>query len=139
MKKTKFPSHKQFLRGLLFHRNVKRTRADQRMLHFFLFFFCIFFVETNDNNPNVTTATNLFSSVYVVGMTCFDECFLFYVITKRQYFLKSLSLLGGFFQPACCCVLWKKCFERGLHFTLSPQLQYNASKIKFVLAKIGKI
>ena len=31
-----------------------------------------------------TAATNLSFSVYVIGMTCFNECFLFYVITERH-------------------------------------------------------
>ena len=34
----------------------------------------------------------LFSSVYVIYTTCFDECFLFHVMTERHYFLyKGLS------------------------------------------------
>ena len=34
---TKFTSHKQYyLCDLLFYRNAKRTRADQRILHFFV-------------------------------------------------------------------------------------------------------
>ena len=27
-----------------------------------------------------------------------------------------------------CCFLWKKCFERGLYFTLSPQQYYYYQK-----------
>ena len=100
MQKTKFPSHKQFFRASFPQKCKKNSCRPKNTAFFPIFFFCIFFfVETNDNNPNVTTATNLFSSVYVVGMTCFDECFLLYVITERPYFLKSFSLLGGFFQP----------------------------------------
>ena len=48
----------------------------------------------------VTYAKNVFCSVYVIGITCFDQCFLFYVITGRHYvFYKSLSLLWVVFQP----------------------------------------
>ena len=50
---------------------------------------CIFLYplvkEMTDKPSNVTAATNLFFSVYVIGMTCFNECFLFYVITERHY------------------------------------------------------
>ena len=38
-----------------------------------------------DKTSNVTAATNLSFSVYVIGMTCFNECFLFYVITEKHY------------------------------------------------------
>ena len=38
-----------------------------------------------NKSSNVTAATNLFFSVYVIGMTCFNERFLFYVITERHY------------------------------------------------------
>ena len=39
----------------------------------------------------------VFSSVYVIDATCFDECFLFHVISGTRYFSKSLSLLWDFF------------------------------------------
>ena len=50
--------------------------------------YCIFLyslvIEMTDKPSNVTVATNLFFIVYVIGMTCFNECFLFYVITERH-------------------------------------------------------
>ena len=46
-----------------------------------------------DKPLNVTAVTNLLSSEYGIVMTCFDECFLNYVITERYYFLKRLLLL----------------------------------------------
>ena len=39
-----------------------------------------------DKPSNVTAATNLFSSVHGIGMTCFSEGF--YVISERHYNLK---------------------------------------------------
>ena len=41
--------------------------------------------EMTDKPLNVTAGTNLFFIVYVIGMTCFNECFLFYAITERHY------------------------------------------------------
>ena len=41
---------------------------------------------------------SLFSSVYAIGKTRFDECFLLHVITARHYFHKSLSSLWGNFK-----------------------------------------
>ena len=56
--------------------------------------------ETTHNLLKVTAAKSLFSSVYVVGTTCFDECFSFYVITKRHYFSfrESSSWIWYFFK-----------------------------------------
>ena len=45
-----------------------------------------FWKETTRKLLKVVATNNLFSSVYVIGPTCFDECFSFYVITKRHYF-----------------------------------------------------
>ena len=46
--------------------------------------------ETTHKPSIVAAATILLSSVYVIGITCFDECFLFYVITGRHYFLQNV-------------------------------------------------
>ena len=40
----------------------------------------------------MAAAKTLFSSVYFIGTTCFDECFLFYVITVRHYFLWKINV-----------------------------------------------
>ena len=42
----------------------------------------------------MTTATTLFSSVYVIGRTCFDGCFLFYLMTSvvRKCSVKKMFL-----------------------------------------------
>ena len=39
------------------------------------------------------------SSVHVVDATCFDECFLFHVITGRRYFFSEFVVTVRFFQP----------------------------------------
>ena len=40
-----------------------------------------------DKPSNAKASTNLFFAVciYVIGMACFNECFLFYVITEGHY------------------------------------------------------
>ena len=73
---TKFASHKHHLFSLL------KTQADQSIPHIFYFAR----KETTHKPSNVTAAKTLLSSVYVIGTTCFDECFLFYVTTGRHYF-----------------------------------------------------
>ena len=48
----------------------------------------VYYTFSSAHKPSdVAAAANLFSSVYVHGMTCFDEYFSFYVITRRHYFL----------------------------------------------------
>ena len=49
-------------------------------------FSCFIWKETTHKPVKVAAAKSLFSSVYIIGTTSFDECFSFYVITKRHYF-----------------------------------------------------
>ena len=54
--------------------------------------YCIFSVVSckrndTDKPSNVKAATDLFSSVDVIGMTCSMNVFLFYVIIERHYML----------------------------------------------------
>ena len=45
---------------------------------------------------------------YVISTTCFNECFLFNVITKRLYFLKKFIVALSFFSSHAVA----SCFER---------------------------
>ena len=78
--------------------------------------------ETTRKPLKVASAKTLFSSVYVIGTNYFDECFLFYVITGRQYFLWKINVTFRFFLSAMLLqslkpVLWKK----SVFYVLSPQ------------------
>ena len=64
----------------------------------------------------VAATKKLFSSVYVIDITCSDEYFIIHLITGRHFFYKSLSLISAAFQPPCC-VLWNKCFDISPYFT----------------------
>ena len=51
--------------------------------------------------------------MYVIGKACFDECFLFYVIVWRHYFLYKLFVNLRFFATVMLLrslnlVFWKK-------------------------------
>ena len=48
--------------------------------------------ETFHKPLKVATATKSFPSVYIIDTTCFNECFLFHVITGRHNFYTDLSL-----------------------------------------------
>ena len=60
-------------------RNAKKTQTDQSMSRVFL-------QEMTHKPLKVASAKSFFSTLYVIGTTCFVECFSFYVITKRHYF-----------------------------------------------------
>ena len=78
--KTKFDFHKQYLFCLLTSRNAKKSPTDQSTFSYFVW------KETIYKLLKVAAAKSLFSIVYVIGTTCFDECFWFYVIPGRHYF-----------------------------------------------------
>ena len=65
--------------------NPKRTRADQSILH--VFFFAFSKKEATHEPSIVATANIFFSSQHVISATCFDEWFLFHVITGRHCLL----------------------------------------------------
>ena len=72
--------HKQHF-GLFFESKSKR-RLVQTNVHF-----KFFDLSESKRLTNLPAAAKHFSSsVYVIDATCFDECFLFHVITGRRYF-----------------------------------------------------
>ena len=115
-KKTKFASHIQYLFGPLFSRNVKKTYTNQSKLQSFSF--CL------KRNVSQTFKISSCKKVYIIYTTCFDECFLFHVITGRHYFYTNLVLPRGFVQPPCCCVFGKKSafYVRYLHNNITMLL-----------------
>ena len=62
---------------------MQKRLKQTKVCHAFSYFV---WKETTHKPLKVAAANILFSSVYVIGTTCFDECFSFYVITKRHYF-----------------------------------------------------
>ena len=63
-------------------KRLKQTKLWQAFSYFILYYI----KETTHKSLKVAAAKSLFCSVYIIGTTCFDECFSFYVITKRHYF-----------------------------------------------------
>ena len=86
-----FTSHKQCLFGLLFAGNSKRNHTDRSILQVLLLF-----LKRKDSQTFKSLATflakTLLPSVYFIVTTCFDKCFLLYVITGRHSFLYVYSL-----------------------------------------------
>ena len=65
---------------------MQKRLKQTKVCHAFSYFV---WKETTHEPLEVAAANSLFSSVYVIGTTCFDECFSFYVITKRHYSLSK--------------------------------------------------
>ena len=72
----------QYLLGRLFPTKANKTHTNQRTLQVFL----LCRLETSQKPSKVVTGKTLFSSVYVTDATCFNECFLFHMITGRWSF-----------------------------------------------------
>ena len=77
-------THRKLNFSLFITRNARKTQTDQSILHVFLL---------SHKLLKVLVPKNLFYVVYVIGTTCFDECFF---ILKDIIFHKSLSLLWCF-------------------------------------------
>ena len=90
---------------------MQKRLKQTKVCHAFSYFVS---KETTHKPLKVAAAKSLLSSVYIIGTTCFDECFSFYVITKRYYFLSCFVKL--FFWAPFCYLPWSQCFERSPYF-----------------------
>ena len=75
--------------------------------------FSCFLVATT----NVATAKHVFSSVYVVGITCFDKCFLLHRKTNRY---PEVLFNHHFFVQSRCnrgCLVLSDVFRRDFFYT----------------------
>ena len=115
MQEIKFTFHKQYLFGRLFSRNAKKTHADKSPLQIFH----SVSKETTHKPSKVAASKNLSSSVHAIDTTCFDECFLFHLITGSHYFFVKVCRYFEIFPATIlyCTFLWNKCFERSPYFT----------------------
>ena len=120
--KTTFPSHNQYLFGLIFSRNLKKACTDQIILY-------SVWKETSHKRLKVAVAKKSFPSVYIIDTICFDECFSFHVISGRHYFLYKFNVTKRFGEtPMLLCSLkkgfWKKStfYIRSLHNSITMLL-----------------
>ena len=116
MYKTKFNSYKQCLCGLLFYRNVKRIHTDQSILHFFTF-------SPKRKDPQTFKCSRNNKSFLQCVCYWYDllECFLFYMITERHYFLKRFVGTLRAFPTTMLLRSLKEVFRKRSDFNVSPQ------------------
>ena len=123
---------------LVFFSLEMQRRLVQTKVHYKLWQFA--WKETSHKLLKVAAAKKSFPSVYIIDITCFDECFLFHVVTGRRYFYtnytqrfgETATLLRSLKQ-----VFWKKsafymCF---LHYNNAANTEYPQKKfllLKFV-------
>ena len=72
MYKNNFISYEQYLFGLFFPRNVKKTNTDQSVPHFFSSLSLSLWKERTRKPLKVVPAHLFSSSVHIIGTTCFD-------------------------------------------------------------------
>ena len=77
----------------------------------------LLFVTSNQLSTYRKLNLHLTSSVYfkvyhAFAKTCFDECFLFYVIPERHCFSRKFIVALRLFWAPCCCFLWSQCIAR---------------------------
>ena len=80
MQKTTFSSNKQYLFGLLFSRNVKKAHT----VYYKLFYSVR--IGTSPKPLKKAAAKKSFSGMHIIDVTCFDEYFLFHLITGNIIF-----------------------------------------------------
>ena len=98
---------------------MQKRLKQTKVYHAFSYFI---WKETTHKPLKVAAAKTLFSSVYVIGTTCFDECFLFYVITGRHYFSWKINVNLRFFLSAMLLLSLKLLFwKKSVFYALSPQ------------------
>ena len=134
MYEIKFNSRKQYLFSLILililivSALLKQRRLIQTKVHFKVCYYSVR-TETTHKPSNVIAAKTFFSSVYVIDATCFDECFLFHVVTGRHYFWQKFVVTYRFFQPPYWCFLWNRFFERSPYFTYYTTLRANNGEV----------
>ena len=79
---------------LIFPSRERQRRLIQTKVYYKLFY--TIWKETSHKPLKVGAAKKSFPSVYIIDKTCFDECFLFHVITGRHYFLHKFSVTRRF-------------------------------------------
>ena len=62
---------------------MQKRLKQTKVWHAFSYFI---WKKTSHKPLKLAAAKSLFSSVYIIDTTCFNECFSFYVITRRHYF-----------------------------------------------------
>ena len=79
----------------------------------------------------VAAAKKSFPSVFIIDATCFDECFLFHVITGRHHFLKIYLYPKVWCNHHVAAFLETRVLKEVRNLCpLSPQQYYNAANTK---------
>ena len=98
---------------------MQKRLEQTKVYHAFSYFV---WKETTHKPLKVAAAKTLFFSVFVIGTTCFDECFLLYVINARHYFSWKVNVTLWFFLSAMLLLSLKPVFwKKSMFYTLFPQ------------------
>ena len=102
-------------------RRLKQTIVNHAISYF------ISYLSYFRNDPRTAkVAAAKTKRVYVIGTTCFDECFVFYVITGRHYFSWKFIVTLRFFK--CHVAAF---YERSPYFMRYPHNNTTMLILKF--------
>ena len=91
-------------------------------------------------SSNVAAATNFFSSMYGIGMTCFDEYFLFSDDWKALFFIKIYRYSEGFSNPHVITFFERNVLkEVNILWLLHNNSTMLLPKFKFLLSKFPQL
>ena len=103
MRKSKLSSYKEYLFDLLFSTNAKKAHADQSIPRTFLL--CL--KRNVLQSFKKSSCKKVLIRCVCIDPICFEECFLFHVISGKHYFLYKFIVT----QRLCAIAMllfWKK-------------------------------
>ena len=102
IQKTKFLAHNLISQGFLFSRNAKTTPSNQSMRLVLLL--CLKRKHSQTSSSS-SCKKQFFFTVYVIGITCFCECFYCMWWLEKIIFYKSLSATTLFWKKSVFYVI----------------------------------
>ena len=105
--KSKFTSHKQYLFGLVFSGNAKKTHTEQSILQFSLL--CL--KRSDSQSFKSSNCKENFSPVCIFFVQLASKVFLFRLITGRFCFEQKFVFVLRFVAITMLWILGNKCFE----------------------------
>ena len=112
-----------------------QKRLEQTKVYHVLSYFV--WKEMTHKPLKVVAAKPLFSSVFVIGTTCFDECFLCYVITGGHNFSWKIIVTLWFFLKLHVAAFFEASVLKDVCIlcvisTITIWCKYQSSKIKLI-------
>ena len=83
-------------------------------------YLCSVWKEMTSKPLKIAASKIIFFSVYLTGKTCFDECFLFHMITGGHFFIKVCRYSERFFNAMLLCSLKQVFWKQSIFYAQYP-------------------